>query len=239
MNVLVIQAENECNNRWHPPFFSTHTIVQVGQLNELARNVLSSGLVDLTIITRTCSQELLSEIRELNPAVPVAFRQQHALVLCDIHQAGMAKMKVETYLARVAQAEQLLLQGQQQSLLDTRAGIGGATYRQRLLLRVNDKFRSIQTTEVAYFNTSGRYTETILHDGSSCISDYTISDLEALLDPKDFFRASRSVILSFPSIRTISLYPGGRMKVVVHPRTGKDIIISREKTATFKKWLGE
>jgi DNA-binding LytR/AlgR family response regulator len=69
--------------------------------------------------------------------------------------------------------------------------------------------------------------------------EYTLEELEAMLDPQFFFRINRSLLIAFKSVAQIHPYFGNRLKLVLEPAMEKDIIVSREKVGDFKTWLGE
>jgi DNA-binding LytR/AlgR family response regulator len=67
--------------------------------------------------------------------------------------------------------------------------------------------------------------------------DYTLDQLEGMLDPKKFFRLNRKYIASFPSIAEIHTYSNSRLKIKLANCADNDILISREKVGDFKDWL--
>jgi DNA-binding LytR/AlgR family response regulator len=67
--------------------------------------------------------------------------------------------------------------------------------------------------------------------------DYTLDQLEDLLDPAQFFRINRKFIVSFTAISDIISYSNSRLKVKLNSNKSDDLIVSREKVQGFKKWL--
>jgi DNA-binding LytR/AlgR family response regulator len=60
-----------------------------------------------------------------------------------------------------------------------------------------------------------------------------------MLDPEDFFRANRQFIIHIDSIAEIHPYFKGRVKLNLEPTQKGDLIISAEKSRSFKDWLDE
>ena len=58
-----------------------------------------------------------------------------------------------------------------------------------------------------------------------------------MLDPKIFFRISRSYIVSINSIENISKYLGTRLKLQITPHTDDEVVVSRSRTSDFLEWL--
>ena len=65
-----------------------------------------------------------------------------------------------------------------------------------------------------------------------------LDQLEALLDPTEFFRINRQVIIGINSIQKSGAYFNSRLKIsaqLLHPDNS---IVSRERVNDFKAWLG-
>ena len=60
----------------------------------------------------------------------------------------------------------------------------------------------------------------------------------ATTDPEVFFRVSRKHIVSMATITDIIANSGSRLKVKLNIPTGEDILVSRDRVAGFKGWLG-
>jgi DNA-binding LytR/AlgR family response regulator len=67
--------------------------------------------------------------------------------------------------------------------------------------------------------------------------DYTLEQLEGLLDPKKFFRINRKAILSIGSILKIAPYFNNRLFLETSPPAPFDLIVSRDRVNDFKNWL--
>lgn len=114
-----------------------------------------------------------------------------------------------------------------------------ATWRTRFLVKQGQKFASVETTTIAYFFSEGRFIFFKTSDGQKFLVEYTLEELEAMLDPQQFFRINRSLLISFKSVEQIHPYFGNRLKLFLEPGMEKDVLVSREKVNDFKKWLGQ
>src|SRR6185436_12774913 len=114
-----------------------------------------------------------------------------------------------------------------------------SSYRNRFLVKQGQKFASIETFDIAYFFSEGRFIFFRTNDNQKFLVEYTLEELEAMLNPENFFRINRSLIISFNSVDQIHAYFGNRLKLFLEPAMEKDIIVSREKVNEFKVWLGE
>ena len=71
------------------------------------------------------------------------------------------------------------------------------------------------------------------------IVDYTMDELEEMLNPQDYFRVNRSFYISVPSVEKIDDYFGNRLILQLLPPTDKEVVVSREKVMAFKRWMGK
>ena len=74
-------------------------------------------------------------------------------------------------------------------------------------------------------------------DNRQFLVDYTLEELEKLLDPTFFFRLNRQYIATLPAVQKIHTYFNGKLKLELKPEAAQEIFISREKAPFFKEWL--
>jgi len=113
------------------------------------------------------------------------------------------------------------------------------TYQERFLTSSPNKMRSIKVSDIAIFYAEGRLLFIRTKDNQKSIIEHTIESLESVLDPVLFFRVNRGMIIAFDDIKDMVPYYGRRIRVALHTPVDKEILVSREKVAEFKKWLGE
>ncbi|MBD0259476.1 MAG: response regulator transcription factor [Cytophagales bacterium] len=110
-------------------------------------------------------------------------------------------------------------------------------YKSRFLVRFGDRIQFKSAAEVAYFWADGKITYLVAGDGRRYIVDYTLEELEHLLDPHYFYRLSRKVLARIEAVKDIKAYPGGRLKVQLLPASEGEVVVSRERVPDFKGWL--
>jgi two-component system LytT family response regulator len=113
------------------------------------------------------------------------------------------------------------------------------TYRDRFLLKQGARLIPVEVREVAYFFTRDRLTFAKTWDGRSLAMDYTLDELEQLLDPKLFYRVNRQFILCPKAVEKIHLHFNYRLKVDLKPAAEEEVFISRDKATEFRAWMGE
>ncbi|MFI5129454.1 MAG: LytR/AlgR family response regulator transcription factor [Chitinophagales bacterium] len=112
-------------------------------------------------------------------------------------------------------------------------------YRKRFLVKHAQKLVSIEIDEIAYFFSDGRLNFFKTFDNKKFVVDYTMDELEDMLDPTKYFRISRSFYISVDSVDQIHDYFGNRLMLMLKPAVDKESIVSREKVTDFKKWMGK
>ena len=112
-------------------------------------------------------------------------------------------------------------------------------FRKRFLVKHGQKLVSIDIEEIAYFFSDGMLNFFKTYDNRKFVVDYTMDELEDMLDPERYFRISRSFYVSVNSIDQIHDYFGNRLILGLKPDLDKEAIVSREKVTDFKKWMGK
>ena len=113
-------------------------------------------------------------------------------------------------------------------------------YKTRFMVKIGEKLAAFTTEEVEYFFGENKTVWMRLKTGRKYVVDYTLEDLEDLLNPEQFFRLNRKYIATFESIQETVAYTNSRLKVKLqNPVDTEDILISREKAEDFRVWLGK
>jgi two-component system, LytTR family, response regulator LytT len=112
-------------------------------------------------------------------------------------------------------------------------------FRKRFLVKNGQKLVSIEVPDIAYFYSDGRLNFFKAVDNNKFVVDYTMDELEDMLDPERYFRISRSFYVSIASIEKIDEYFGNRLILQLKPSVDKEALVSREKVTEFKKWMGK
>lgn len=110
-------------------------------------------------------------------------------------------------------------------------------WRQRFIVRYNDKIVPVPASDVAYIFSEDKNTYLVTNQGAKYIIDSSLDVVSGELDPAYFFRISRNCIISFPAIQSIVRLQGSRLRVVAKPETHIDLSVSRSRVDAFLVWL--
>jgi DNA-binding LytR/AlgR family response regulator len=113
-----------------------------------------------------------------------------------------------------------------------------ARYKERLLIRRGQQLHFLKTSLMAHCYADGKLCFAIDFDGNSHLLDNNLQELEETVDPRQFYRVNRQLLVNIEAIRRIHTWLGGRLKLEVLPATQADTIVSRERVNGFKDWLG-
>jgi DNA-binding LytR/AlgR family response regulator len=112
-------------------------------------------------------------------------------------------------------------------------------YKTRFMITVGTKIRSIETSEIAYFYSDEKITFMVTREGQNLPIDYSLEKLSTQLDPKQFFRASRQLLVGFDAIQTVHTHYKGKLKLDLQPKSKQEAFVSGDRMTDFKAWLGK
>jgi DNA-binding LytR/AlgR family response regulator len=115
-----------------------------------------------------------------------------------------------------------------------------ASYKAQFVVRVGEHLKVVPVEQVAYFFSLEKTTLLQSTDGRKYVVDYTMEQLEGLLDPTQFFRLNRAYLARQAAIHDIIHYTNSRLQTILKPAPPESegpILVSREKVSVFKSWL--
>jgi two-component system LytT family response regulator len=110
-------------------------------------------------------------------------------------------------------------------------------YKTRFLVRQGENLLPLPTAEAAWFWSRHDTVTLATHDGRRFVVDYTLEQLEGLLDPSQFFRLNRQLIAQLPAVRRLVPHFGGKLLVELAPAPTDDVVVSKERAGAVKSWL--
>lgn len=107
----------------------------------------------------------------------------------------------------------------------------------RFLGKLNNQLIYVKAKEVAHIHFADGLTWAYTMNGQKIPLDYSLDQIEKILDKNIFFRISRKLIIHIDSIKKITTYYNSRFILQLSPPLDIDAIISRERVNNFKAWL--
>ncbi len=112
-------------------------------------------------------------------------------------------------------------------------------YKNRFMVKLGDNIVSLKVEDVIYF---------VYEDGTVILTsnankryavDYTMDNLESLVNPSMFFRINRKVLININAIKKVGTYFNSRLIITAENLEGDDGIVSRDRVNDFKLWLDQ
>ena len=104
----------------------------------------------------------------------------------------------------------------------------------RILVKIGYNLKIVQTDEVSCFYSENKivYLQT---KERNYPTDFTLDELQEVLDDKKFFRVNRQFIINFNFIKNIHTSPYYKVEMECQPE--EEITVSRDRVKDFKDWL--
>jgi DNA-binding LytR/AlgR family response regulator len=110
-------------------------------------------------------------------------------------------------------------------------------FKNRFIIKVGEHLKSVETVDILFFFSLDKATFAQTRDGRKHVLDFTIDQLEGILDPSRFFRINRKYMVASDSIQDMISYTNSRLRLTLKTSDDKEIIVARERVQEFKEWL--
>ncbi len=111
-------------------------------------------------------------------------------------------------------------------------------YRERFLIPYRaDEYIIVPVSDVSYITIRNGVVRLCTLEGRHHTLNMTLEDVERQLDPQRFMRVNRQFIISAAAVQKLSTYFLGKMRIHMNAAPDEEIIISKDKVATVKRWL--
>jgi DNA-binding LytR/AlgR family response regulator len=111
--------------------------------------------------------------------------------------------------------------------------------RERLVGRKGAQHHVVPLAQVAYVVSVDKLAFAVALDGARYALDQTLGELESELDPAQFFRVNRQLLVAARAVGHYASAGKGRLKVQLRPAAEGDVIVSQERANAFKAWIGQ
>jgi DNA-binding LytR/AlgR family response regulator len=193
------------------------------------------------------SFEIFQQVEVNTPVIFTTAYDEYAIKAFQLNSIDYLLKPIQQELLEKALNKLELLQKEKrekgitlsQEQLDSLLGSVKPSFKSRLLVRVGDNLKSVEISDVAYFLAEDDVVFVLLKDGGRYYVDYSLNEMESLLDPKRFFRITRNCITSTEAIKKVSKYFNSRLLVELTPPTPDKMLVSRVRVPDFMKWMDQ
>ncbi len=251
MNLLIVEDEEEAAKRLRRivsnllPKAFVHGPVE--SVDEAVKWLKSNPTPDLIFLDIHLSDGLSFEIFErVNSDAPVIFTtayDQYAIKAFELNsidyllkpveeeRLGAALKKFNLRLFK-SPAEQMGSQWHRVLKSDY-----GSVYKKRFVTRIGDRIVAIDTADVLFAYSEEKATYLYTNQGKNHLVDFSVEQLEGMLDPAAYFRLNRKYLASYDAIAKMVSYSNSRIRIELRNCDDRDIVLSRDKSRLFKEWL--
>ena len=111
-------------------------------------------------------------------------------------------------------------------------------YRERFLIPHRaDEFLIIPVSDVSHITIRDGVVRLCTLEGKHHTLNMTLEEVESQLDTQRFMRVNRQFIISAAAVQKLSSYFLGKMRIHMTAAPDEEIIVSKDKVATVKRWL--
>ncbi len=111
-------------------------------------------------------------------------------------------------------------------------------YKSRFLIKIGDKYRSVPTSEISHFHINERSVFLSDFQGKDYGIDYSLEQLQTMLDSRKFFRINRESIVNIESISLMHSFSSSRLQLTLKNLEKSELfVVSRDKVSEFKRWI--
>jgi len=112
-------------------------------------------------------------------------------------------------------------------------------YKTRFLIRIGMRFQSVPVSKICTFFVEERSTFLQTIEGKRYDLDYSLDQLQSMVDPEQFFRVNRNFLVNINCIEEIISYSVTRLKLKLENGPAEGVIVSRDKVSEFKRWMDQ
>jgi two-component system LytT family response regulator len=250
MRILIVEDEQSSADRLKRMIAGEHEIVGLCASNAEVKAFFTQARcpeVDLILSDIQLGDGLSFEsLRQVPAAIPVIFTTaydryaveafhfnslDYLLKPIDPDELHAALAKVKPIASSVSTTDaiaQLLESVKSQNI----------RYRERFLIPHRaDEFLIIPVGNVSHITICDGVVRLCTLEGKHYTLNMTLEEAENQLDPQRFMRVNRQYIVSAAAVQKLSTYFLGKMRIHMAAAPDEEIIVSKDKVATVKRWL--
>jgi DNA-binding LytR/AlgR family response regulator len=247
MNILIIEDEERAANRLERLVLELNpTYKIIGKLESVKEGLyfLQTNTPDVILSDIQLADGLSFEIfKQTEVNCPIIFTtayDQYAISAFETNGIDYLLKPIET--ERLTQAFNKLTALKEKTdvakILSLMNNFSAPTnYKNRFMIKVGEKIKSISTEEIRLFYSLEKGTYLNTNSNRNYVVEFPLERVHELLDPNLFFRISRKYIVSINGLEDIIAHTNSRLKIKLSGFEDEEIIVAREKVKEFKAWL--
>ena len=124
-----------------------------------------------------------------------------------------------------------------ETLVNLDTSPGSKPVKSRFMVKVGEKIRTIMVEDILAFYSFEKTTYLHTNTHRNYIIDYSLEELDSMLDENRFFKINRKYIVSIEACAQIIAWSNSRLKIDIEGIDDQKIVVARERVQEFKTWL--
>ena len=253
MNILIIEDEPQAAQRLKELALKTNAGARVLGILDSVKSAVAwfnqndePDLVLMDIqLADGISFEIFEQVDVRSPVIFITAYNEYALKAFKVNSVDylLKPIDEDEFLRAIKKYETLTgIKGSSIQMLER---IGNAMqmlnkkYKERFVTKIGEHLKFIEVNDILYFYSADKVTFCRTIDNRNHLLDYTLDQVEVLLDPERFFRINRKYIVRVEAIVDMISHVNSRLRLVLKGSDDIDIIVARERVQDFKNWLDQ
>ena len=247
MRVLILEDENRAVNHLKRLIREIAPELEVCEVFDTVREAVAfleqPEQVDLIISDVQLADGISFEVFSKVPVeCPIIFTTAYDTYAIEAFNANgidylLKPIEGERLRKAIGKARQFTSNKRLEDLLRYTGDTPSKHVKSRFMVKVGEKIRTIMIEDILAFYSFEKttYLHTISH--RDYIIDYSLEDLEGMLDKSRFFKINRKYIVSIEACSQIIAWSNNRLKIDIEGIDDHKIVVARERVREFKAWL--
>ena len=247
MKVLILEDENRAVNhlmRLIERIASDMEIIGTFETVREAIGYLEQGppveliISDVQLADGTCF-EIFSKVRIPCPIIFTTAYDTYAIEAFNTNGIDYLLKPIEEERLRraIEKAKKYGSFSALEKLMELSINRGVRNYKSRFMIKVGEKIRTVMAEDILAFYSFERTSYLHTSNHRNYIVDYSLEELESMLDPSRFFKINRKYIVSIEACKHIIAWSNNRLKIDIDGIDDQKVVVARERVREFKNWL--
>lgn len=249
MNVLIIEDEERAFENLKSILLeidpSIHILSWLQSVEQSICWLNTNDCPDLIFLDIQLSDDLSFKIFEsVEVTAPIVFTtafEEYAIKAFELNSIDyilkpISRNSIEKSITKFKSNNHRTTQSYTNLIQDLKSFSVNQSYKERFLVNKGDELLIIPIADIAYFFKDSE-TYIVSKNGDRYAIKFTLDELIHLLDPVQFYRINRQMIVSIHAISKITLWFQGKLKLRLIPEFNTTVFVSREGATKFKAWM--
>lgn len=247
MNVLILEDEKRAANHLerliHAVAPDMKVVGKVETVREAIEYLKTKSPVSLIFSDVQLADGLSFEIfGQVEVQCPIIFTTAYDTYAIDAFNTNgidylLKPIEEERLKQAIQKARQFTAQIDFNSLLELTNLAPRKPTKSRFMVKIGDKIKSIGIEDIKVFYSFDKTTYLHTKSNRDYIIDYSLDELQLLVDGALFFKINRKYIVSLEACTQIIAWSNSRLKINIEGIDDDHIVVAREKVQEFKLWL--